>query len=168
MSKTSRTLIRILLLLLVFAGIFPFVYPMKDGKPMLSLDKLMMPKLPDISLPDVSLPREEKTPVGTPVTFYKWRDGSGNWHFSSEKPPAGVAYETSEVDPNANLIQGVSNAPATASPEATAEADNAPHSDKEVVFGYTPEKVGEMMEKTRNVKKALEQRQQAEQQLMDQ
>lgn len=166
MSKTSRTVIRVLLLLLLFAGVFPFVYPMKDGKPLLSLNSLTLPKMPDVSLPDISLSAEQEATPATPVTVYKWQDSSGNWHFSSEKPPAGVTYEASEVDPNANLIQGVAKAPATAKPEKPAETDSGVQSDKEIVFGYTPEKISEMMKKTRNVKKALEQRQQAEQALM--
>lgn len=167
MSKTSRIVIRILLLLLVLAGIFPFVYPMKDGKPLLSLDDIVLPKLPDVSLPDVSLPGDEP-PAGTPVTIYKWRDSSGNLHFSSEKPPAGVAYEAGEVDPNANLIQGVATVPAKTSPQTSGKGDAAPSSDKPSVFGYTPEKISEMMEQTRKAKKALEERQQADQQLMEQ
>jgi hypothetical protein len=166
MRSGSRSVIRVLLLLLVFAGIFPFVYPLKDGKPLLSLDQLTMPKIPDVSLPNVSLPLSEDKPAATPVTVYKWQDAEGNWHFSNEPPPAGIPYESSEVDPNANLIQGVNSSPA-ATAEETQSKRNSDKTDKEVVFGYTPEKVGEMMEKTRNVKKALEQRQQAEQEMME-
>ena len=163
MRTGYRKVIRALLLLLVFAAAFPFVYPMKDGKPLLTLDKLKLPAMPDIPVAEVSLPSMQEGAAAAPVTVYKWQDAEGSWHFSNEPPPAGVAYQTTELDPNANLIQGVKAAPSA--PADNNEGHNG--TDKELVFGYSPQKVGEMMEKTRQVKEALEQRQRAQQELME-
>jgi len=163
MRTGYRKIIRALLLLLVFAAAFPFVYPMKDGKPLLSLDRIKLPAMPDITLPDVSLPSTQEESAAVPVIVYKWQDAEGSWHFSNEPPPPGVAYQTTELEPNANLIQGVKAAP---SPSADRNGGHQ-GTDKELVFGYSPEKVGEMMEKTRQVKEALEQRQRAQQELIE-
>ena len=160
MRPFYRKMSRMLLLLLIFAAVVPFVYPLKNGKPLLSLDQLNLPSLPDISLPDISLP-EVSSPSGpsgnesAPVTAYKWRDAGGNWQFGGE-PPQGVPYETVVLDPNANLIQGVKPAPEVPpeKPQQTEEA--SPTGDGEVVFGYTPEKIEAMMEKTREVRDSME------------
>jgi hypothetical protein len=59
----------------------------------------------------------------------------------------------------------VTEAPAT--PTTDGKAESGDSEDDEVVFGYSPEKIGEMMEKTREVKKALEERQRTQQELME-
>ena len=156
MRSLYKKISRLLLLLLVFAAIVPFVYPMKNGKPLLSLDQFKLPSLPEMSLPDISLSSQEKTAETGTVTAYKWQDGQGNWFFGSE-PPQGIRYELMELDPNANLIQGLKAAP---EPVTQAEASTtemaAQPGNGEVVFGYTPEKIEAMMEKTRQVKDAMD------------
>lgn len=105
-----RYLIRILLLLLVAAALFPFVYPWKDGKPLLSWSALKMPQLSSVKLPempDIALPGKEETTRAPhqPVTVYRWQGEDGSVQFSSEPPAKGVAYTVLEVNPDANLIQ---------------------------------------------------------------
>lgn len=162
MRPFYKKIIRTLLLLLVFAAVVPFVYPMKNGKPLLSLDRLELPSLPELSLPDIPLLSQEKTAeTGTLTTAYKWRDPRGNWQFGSE-PPRDGPYETLQLDPNVNLIQGEKAAPEPA-PEGAGAAQKAPSQadDGEVVFGYTPAKIEAMMEKTHQVKEAMEAHHQA-------
>ncbi len=42
--------------------------------------------------------------ISEPDTFYKWRDQAGQWHYSTQAPPADVAVEVLIVDSNANVI----------------------------------------------------------------
>lgn len=154
MRRVNKNLIRTLLMLLALIAIFPFAYPWKNSKPLLSLNQLNLPAFPDISLPDVPLPSENTTPADQHVTVFKWPDAQGGWQFGNE-PPQGVNYETVELDPNANLLPGVKAPPANApAPEAKMQ-QSAPTGDGEFVFGYTPEKIEAMMEKTRQVRDSL-------------
>lgn len=150
MRAFYKRIIRTLLLLLVFAAIAPFVYPLKNGKPLLSFEQLRLPSLPDIPLLTGGNTSESET-----VTAYKWRDSQGNWQFGSE-PPQDVPYEAVELDPNTNLLQRVKSAPEPA-PAKRAAMDKTPDAGEEdVVFGYTPEKIEAMMEKTREVRDAMD------------
>lgn len=102
-----RRLIRTLLLLLLFAVIFPFTYPWKDGKPMLSWSDLKMPEMPEVEVPEIALPgsEEQAREAHQPVSLYRWQDSEGGVQFSNEPPPEGMAYQRVEVNPDANLLQ---------------------------------------------------------------
>lgn len=107
-----RKTIRLLLLLLLFIVIFPFVYPWKDGKPLLSWSELTLPELPSIELPKmprIPLPGKEETArePNQPVKLYRWQGVDGSTQFSNEPPAQGVAYEVVEVNPDTNLIRAV-------------------------------------------------------------
>ena len=41
-------------------------------------------------------------PVSTKV--YKWQDKDGNWHITSERPPAGVKYQEQEYLHDTNVL----------------------------------------------------------------
>ena len=149
MSRLYKKLIRTLLLLLVFSAVFPFVYPMNDGKPLLSLNQLSLPTLPEISLPSQGGSDRSET-----VTAYKWRDGEGGWQFGSE-PPKGVAYETLELDPDTNILPEVKALPAPAPATVAKKQGTSPNDDEGAAFGYSPEKIEEMMAKTRQARDSL-------------
>lgn len=153
MRSGFRKVIRTLFLLLVVATLFLFVYPLKDGKPLLSLDKIRMPEIPDIPLPDVALPTPGNDEAAE-VTVYKWQDSDGSWHFSNELPPAGVRYETSRINPDSNRISSVPGA-ASDTQKQTDGNGNAT-AEKAMPFGYSAETISEMMGATSRVKNALE------------
>jgi hypothetical protein len=46
---------------------------------------------------------EQVLPAATEQTLYRWRDQHGEWHVS-DKPPAGIKYETVRYPTNANVI----------------------------------------------------------------
>ncbi len=102
-----RKLIRILLLLMLFAAIFPFTFPWRDGKPMLSWSDLKLPGMPEVEMPQIELPgSEEKARAAhQPLSLYRWQDSNGGMQFSNEPPPEEVAYQRVEVNPDANLLQ---------------------------------------------------------------
>lgn len=151
MRRIYKKFIRTLLMLLVISAVFPFVYPWKDGKPLLSWSQLKLPSLPDLSLPEF-MPSADQS--GQTVTVYKWRDAQGNWQFGNE-PPKERTFETLMLDPDTNLVEGV-KAP-SATPTSTTPDKQAPAqaTNDELVFGYTPEKIEAMMEKTRQVRDSM-------------
>ncbi|MEN8171045.1 MAG: DUF4124 domain-containing protein [Pseudomonadota bacterium] len=107
-----RKTIRLLLLLLLFIAIFPFLYPWKDGKPLLLWSDLTLPEWPSIELPEmprIPLPGKEETAhePNQPVKLYRWQGADGSTQFSNELPAQGIAYEVVEVNPDTNLIRAV-------------------------------------------------------------
>lgn len=119
-----RRYLRTLLLLLLFAAIFPFVYPWQDGRPLLSwselrlpgLSSLQLPELPELAPPVVPGSGEARTP-NEPVRLYRWQGSDGTTQFSNEPPAVGMKYEVVEVNPDANLVPATPLTP-PAAPEA--------------------------------------------------
>ncbi len=146
MRRLYKNFIRTLLLSLVFSAVFPFVYPWQDGKPLLSLNQLKLPALPE-------LPWSKADQAGQPVTVYKWQDAEGDWQFGNE-PPQGIAYESLELDPDTNLLAAVEAAP-SARPVTTEGKPPVQTGTDERVYGYTPGKIEAMMEKTRQVRDSM-------------
>jgi len=158
MLQGSKPVIRILLLILVLSAAFLFFFPMKNSKPLLSLDKLTMPNLSDIKLPEVNLPNLSGDSPSGQVTVYKWQDASGNWHFSNEPPPDNTPYQTTKVDPNANLIHSEAAAPT----EYQKTGPYSPVSNGNRETNEALEKLSDMIEPTRKAKNALRQHEQEE------
>lgn len=153
MTRRSRKIIKLLLLLLLLSGILPFVYPF--GRPLLTLSDISLPKLEKIGekLPD--LPKFD-TRSGQTVTVYRWRDNSGNWSFGSE-PPAGVQAETMTVNPDANLIPGLPQGEEKKTKDTTvieSTSDGGPIS----VMGYSAEDVSKIMQSAKEARAAMEKR----------
>jgi len=150
--------------LLALSAAFLFLYPMKNGKPLLSLEELKMQKLPDISLPDIELPKLPGDSSSSTVKVYKWQDSSGNWHFSNEPPPDHTSYQTTDVDPNANLIQGMkSTAPKTGVSSGSISQGSGSSSERDEAL----EKISDAIKPTRKAKDALRQHEQVEQELTE-
>jgi hypothetical protein len=161
MRSTPRKLIRILMLVLIFATAFLFIYPMKNGKPLLSLGALHLPSIPEVPLPEI--PSLGQGKGDAPVTVYQWQDSNGGWHFSNEAPPAGVRYEARTVDPNTNLLQS-EGATASAPPE---QRHSSPSTDQTLDFDYSPESISRVLEQTDKVREAAEQRQRQQQEIIE-
>lgn len=156
-----RNLIRLLLLLLLFAAVFPFIYPWKDGKPLLSwsalklphLSSLKLPEMPDIVLPGKTESRGEAHP---PVKVYRWQGEDGSIQFSSEPPAKWVAFEVVEVYPDANLIQ----APSPALPPASTEEMKATEASSKLPTPLTvsPGQALQLIEDARKVQQLSDER----------
>jgi hypothetical protein len=123
---------------------------LKNGKPLLSLERLSLPSLPEVSLPDLPLPEADHSAKSEPVTAYKWRDEQGSWHFAGE-PPQGVSYQRIELDPQINLIQA-GGGPTQAAAE---QKQSVQSGDEGSAFAYTPEQIGAVMESAREASAAL-------------
>lgn len=121
--------IKLLLLLLVLGMAGPFFLKRPDGSPWMTLDQVMptnelpnseglksqlsyqlqktkqwfsntMPKFASESGPDSSSGSEA-------TKVYRWKGSDGSWQLS-DQPPADGQAEMILVDPNTNLIQGLS------------------------------------------------------------
>lgn len=129
-----RKLKRPLLLLLLFAAIFPFTFPWQDGRPLLNWSDIRLPQMPKLELPEASeLAQpgergEEKAEGGRqahqPLELYRWDNGDGTPQFSNEPPPPGVDYEVVQVNPDANLIQPLTPSAPPATQEEGGKAAN--------------------------------------------
>ena len=96
-----RLFVKIIVTTLVLAGLLSFTqFKGKDGRPLMSLDSLKIPKLELPGLPDTP-GRTEQDRV------YRWSDAEGVIHFTDTPRPSGVDYTVKAYDPNANLIQSV-------------------------------------------------------------
>jgi len=96
-----RFFVKIMITAVVLAVLLPFTFLKgKDGRPLMSLDKLKAPKL---EMPD--LPKASGKPKQDLI--YRWTDAEGVTHFTNTPPPAGVEYTVKGYDPNTNLIQSV-------------------------------------------------------------
>lgn len=101
-----RIFFKLLIFLLILACIAPFFIKGHNNIPLMTLDKLKLPKIsiPKLSkLPKFKLPTlKKKAPVSQSETLssavpagakkikmYKWKDKEGVWHFSDRKNPGG-------------------------------------------------------------------------------
>lgn len=152
-----RKIIRTLLLLLLFAAIFPFVYPGKDGKPLLSWSELKMPTLHSFNLPqmpDIALPgKEEPRAPHQPVKVYRWQGEDGGIQFSNEPPTPEVAFTVVEVNPDANLIQAPS-----ADNNTRGAKTETPSSPFPSPLTVSPGQALQLIEDARNVQKLSDER----------
>ncbi len=151
-----RFFIKILITLVVLAILLPFtLLKGKDGRPLMSLDKL---KAPELSVP--KLPKGVTGESGKKDLIYRWTDREGVVHFTNTPPPEGVEYTVKGYDPNTNLIQSVEplKAEEPAARKPVQAARKTPSSLKEIGNPYSVEKVEKLMEDAQNVQKLLEDR----------
>ena len=165
-----KLFLKVMLALLVLALLLPFaVLKNERGEPLMSLSNL---KLPGFSLPDVSLPEMPGVSAGSaPVeaddsdlsgkdVFYKWHDGDGNLHFTTEPPPEGVAYTLKGFDPDTNVIEAVDPEPVA----AETGADPAPQPQAQardpgdIGNPYSKESIEKLFDDAKNIEKMLNER----------
>lgn len=98
-------------------------------------------------------------PPPTPTAFFRWHDKQGNLHMSSEKPPAGVAYETVTVDGTLSRM----DPPRTPEPAAA-----TPATDLNPLKVYTPSGAKELVQNAQNAAELVRQQQlQLQQQMQE-
>lgn len=151
-----RLMIKLLLTLLVLALVLPFTPLTPGGRPLLSLGDLHWPDLKAPPLPDLKPPLAS----GGKQTFYRWRDGAGNLHFS-DRPPEGspANLETVEVDPDANLIQGIQPPPPQPPTQRTASDETPPSP-------YSPGQIKKLFDEANRIKALAAQRGQQMEEVM--
>lgn len=167
---------KFLLFVLVSAVAAPFVLRDRDGRPLMSIHDLHMPKiaLPEISLPDASglkdavraatqsvetasdEVRENTTKTSTRI--YKWQDEEGGWHFSNSAPGERGATEVA-VDTSINVMHMESAAPAREPASNTASTTKGSDSPSTQVPSLLPlSQAADVMRDARSVGAQLEAR----------
>lgn len=100
-----RLAVKLLVLLLIVAlvAVLPFLPIWRDGHPLVAVSDLKSwwRSSTGLELPIPDLGQSE------PAVFYKWRDGAGQVHYSTEPPEPGLGYERVEIDPQTNTIPAV-------------------------------------------------------------
>jgi hypothetical protein len=157
--------VKLLFVALVLAVLLPFtIIKGKDGRPLMSIDKL---KTPDLSMPavpgSINLPgtgSAKRTDV-----IYQWRDAKGELHFTSEPPAKGIEYTAKGYDPNANLIQSIE-----VKHEEVEEVALTPQITKPADIGnpYSPDKIQKLIDDANNVQKIMNDRMKQQEALMGQ
>lgn len=155
-----RKIISMLVIILVIAGIAPFILPLKNGEPLLKWSDISIPNLPE--LPEIAILKGD---TSTSVTTYKWRDAEAVLHFT-DSPPDGVSYQTITVDPNTNVIQSIRpSAPAQQTVSETTRRPAVPPAYSPTT-AYDPAKVSEILDSARNIDKILQQRKEQQDKLL--
>ncbi|MBU0501504.1 MAG: DUF4124 domain-containing protein [Gammaproteobacteria bacterium] len=151
-----RLLIKLLLTLLILAVILPFTPFMPGGKPLMQIGDLKWPRLVVPAAQDItdSLKSRPSAPSSKNKTFFKWRDAQGNIHFSDKPPKEKTAHlETIEVNPDANLIQGV-RVPPPPQPQQTVQT--TPQAD--IPSPYAPGQIKRLFDEAHKIKQQAEKR----------
>ncbi|KZZ75133.1 hypothetical protein A3766_09355 [Oleiphilus sp. HI0132] len=97
--------------ILAAAIILPFFFKMDNGKPTLAMPT-SADLIPDKILPDSLTGNESSSSTASSsssnkVSFYKWQDATGMWHYG-DRPPAGAQnVSTMNVNTNVNIIQSL-------------------------------------------------------------
>jgi hypothetical protein len=98
-------------------------------------------------------------PPPAPTTFFRWHDPQGNLHMSSEKPPAGTAYETVTVDGTLSRMDPPRNPEPQAAPPGT---------NLDPLKVYTPSGAKELAQNAQNAAELVRDQQRQLQQRMEQ
>jgi len=168
-----KLFIKLMLALLVLALLLPFTF-LKDerGNSLMSFSDF---NLPDFKMPNIEMPELPGMPSGKNLVpsvagsagsdstevdvFYKWHDGAGNVHFTTEPPMDGVDYTIKEFNPDTNVIQAVEipePEPAVEKPAMETQAEVSPTNEQP--GPYDTNKIKKLFEDTENIEKLLQQR----------
>ena len=160
-----------LLLVLVGAGVFPFI-DFGQG-PLLKFSDIKGPKMPDIDIQshlnqaDRALDRFSSDENTTHQEIIRWQDENGQWHFSDFKPDTGQPTDTVSINLEQNVIQAFQPPPEPEEPkvaeteqqEAEAQKTADPElPDSPLDLLPSPDNVKDLMNSANNVQPMLEQR----------
>lgn len=160
MRANTKRFIRLLITLLIAAGVIPFFYPWHD--PLLSWREVKLPQLPELEAPDLpAISTGDDT-----VTVYRWQDSSGGWHFGNEPPAGGSEYQRLQIDPNTNVVQAVPQPAGEKSEQASEQSANqAPPTEK---LGYSAEDILQLVGQAKGARDAMAQRMEQQQSEIEQ
>jgi hypothetical protein len=127
-----KLFIKLMLFVVVLAMAGPFLMKGPDGRPLLTLEKLGLPSVPQLkqmittarnnlpiaktestatnSVENDALPRNDLPTAVRPGrgdVFYKWQNEHGIWQFTTEPPSSPTTYQEVYTDPQANIIQSI-------------------------------------------------------------
>lgn len=106
-----------------------------------------------------SLTKQATPETSTETTVYKWRDQKGEWHFSNQPPPEGVASSVTTYRSDINVV----SAPKTETPPPQKNAvalPGAPSGPLPLIPIADPERVNQLIDDAKNVQNLMDGRQQ--------
>ena len=109
-----------------------------------------------------SAPTPQAKPAGASTNVsstkvYKWQEQNGQWQFSSEPPPAGVASSVTTYRSDTNIMQAPP-VPATENSPAPSAASEASVNAKPLLPLTDPDRVKQLMDDARTVQNLMDQR----------
>ena len=163
-----RFFVRLMALLLIAALVGPFFLRGPDGRPLATWDGVqhwfaaagrnISSSFDFVWTKATRLVDDDagKTPV------YRWRDASGTWHFSDQRPE-GVASEQIWVDGGANVMDAppIEKTPDPPKPPAQTEAPNVPDVPTPPVplpLSVPPDEVRQLIEDAKDARQQIEER----------
>ncbi len=94
------------------------------------------------------------------TTVYKWQDMAGDWHFSNQPPPAGVASSVKTYRSDVNITQAPPPLPAVGKkPEVPEKTRAIPKNPAPLLPITDPERVKQLIEDAKNVQNLVNDRQ---------
>jgi Domain of unknown function (DUF4124) len=150
MRRVCLMMIKLMIFAVILAGAGLFFIKGPDGKPLMTIEKLVE-DLPDS--PSNFLPGEVEIPATPAVTrVYKWKDKDGVWQFSNS-PVDEDGAEIIELDGRINTVQAFK-------PRAPARVEAAQSSATPIpgVMTVSPQEAGNMLDTVKNLQKTIDQR----------
>ena len=153
---------KLFIAVLIIGILLPFtILKGSDGKPLMSVSDLKLPKLstPDLpKLPDLG-GKNDSASVNDNNVIYKWTDAEGRVQFSSSPPPEGIEFTAKGYDPNTNLIQAVKipTEEVELKSEETGSGKDVTSLD-DISDVYSPEKIEKLFNDAKNIEKLLNDR----------
>ena len=97
------------------------------------------------------------------TTVYKWRDNSGEWHFSNQPPPAGVASSVKTYRSDINITQTPPPPPPVenATEEPDKKTADIPQTASPLLPITDPKRVKQLIDDAKNVQDLVNNRQKA-------
>ena len=158
-----KLFIKIMLLLVVVAVAGPFFIKGHNGKPLMSVDDLHVPKT---HFSDVGAAVDEaKESLATkdkhagPIEVFRWQDANGVWHYSDSNQSGGTAQRMT-VNPDASVVHLESvrhENPET--PAVGKEARNSDSPSIPLLTSIPADKIPGLVEDAKRVKKLQQERQ---------
>lgn len=153
----KKLIIKSVIMVVLMIGFSNYMLYIMTGKSPFAETGLSMPKF-SVNAPKIN----NMNPLADGNTVYKWVDENGVTQYSSEPPPANIAKQTLELDPNTNIVQGLR-------PED--EEEETPHagpSEPILPQGpiYSPENVKKLIDDAKNVQNLLNERYQKQEEML--
>lgn len=159
-----KLFIKVIVLALMLALIGPFYLRAPDGRPLLTFQDIKPDFMVSLSGWWRDISKEAGKTVGNEhfgeTRVYKWKDAEGVWQMSDSPPVDETEYETVWVDPDANLIKGLSpeELELTLEGDPNSAPSPTPAVDIPLPLTVSPEQLNKLLDDVKDVQSLMDQR----------
>ncbi len=164
---------KFLLLILVLALAGPFFIKGPDGDPLLtgsdvkhSFQKTVASARQKWRSVSTDTQRALGNDNAGKTTVHKWQDANGQWHYSDEAPEGEIS-ETLVVDPDLNVMDAIPIIKPEQTSVNTPAATDSTEISQPLIPIPTPGRVKDALQKTRDAKQQVEDRNEAQKKALD-